>query len=252
MRRYMAMLLLAGLGWMMGVPVARAQEKERLRVEVEAGPVWQLRNDVRVPGDSGTRFALDSLTGSGPAFAARAYLTVATGPKKEVRLLFAPLSIAGTGSLHTPVHFAGASYAAGVPTRGWYRFNSYRATYRWVWRDRESFRLWGGPTLKIRDARISLRQGSTSSSKSNVGVVPLLNVRGEWKLAPGWQVVADLDGLTAPQGRALDLALTLQRQLPGGYRAALGYRVLEGGADNDEVYAFAWLHYAVLSLSRGF
>jgi hypothetical protein len=25
----------------------------------------------------------------------------------------------------------------------------------------------------------------------------------------------------------------------------LGYRLLEGGADNDEVYAFAFFHYAV-------
>jgi hypothetical protein len=27
---------------------------------------------------------------------------------------------------------------------------------------------------------------------------------------------------------------------------------LEGGADNDEVYSFAWLHYAVASLWIGF
>jgi hypothetical protein len=25
----------------------------------------------------------------------------------------------------------------------------------------------------------------------------------------------------------------------------IGYRTVEGGADNDEVYNFAWLHYAV-------
>jgi len=33
---------------------------------------------------------------------------------------------------------------------------------------------------------------------------------------------------------------------------AAGYRTVEGGADVDEVYNFAWLHYAVLSVSYGF
>jgi hypothetical protein len=31
-----------------------------------------------------------------------------------------------------------------------------------------------------------------------------------------------------------------------------GYRTVEGGADVDEVYNFAWLHYAVLSASYRF
>lgn len=36
-------------------------------IEVEAGGAWLSRNDVRIPNDaSGTRFALDDLTGSGP------------------------------------------------------------------------------------------------------------------------------------------------------------------------------------------
>jgi len=31
-----------------------------------------------------------------------------------------------------------------------------------------------------------------------------------------------------------------------------GYRTVEGGADVDEVYNFAWLHYAVGSLAVTF
>ncbi|NLE06337.1 MAG: hypothetical protein GX638_16250 [Crenarchaeota archaeon] len=31
-----------------------------------------------------------------------------------------------------------------------------------------------------------------------------------------------------------------------------GYRMLEGGADNDEVYTFSLFHYAVLGLSYSF
>ena len=31
-----------------------------------------------------------------------------------------------------------------------------------------------------------------------------------------------------------------------------GYRTVEGGADVDEVYTFAWLHYAELGIERRF
>lgn len=40
--------------------------------ELEAGPVWQTRNDVQIPNDeSGTRFSLVDFAGNGPWFAPR-------------------------------------------------------------------------------------------------------------------------------------------------------------------------------------
>jgi len=35
-------------------------------------------------------------------------------------------------------------------------------------------------------------------------------------------------------------------------RIRVGYRFLEGGSDNDEVYTFAAIHYATLGFSLGF
>ena len=42
-------------------------------------------------------------------------------------------------------------------------------------------------------------------------------------------------------GRAVDAALTAQYHFDSGGYAAGGYRTLEGGADNYDVYTFAWL-----------
>ncbi len=53
-------------------------------------------------------------------------------------------------------------------------------------------------------------------------------------------------------GRAEDLALKLRYHLHDRLSVAGGYRTVEGGADVDEVYNFAWLHYAVLSARVGF
>ncbi len=58
--------------------------------------------------------------------------------------------------------------------------------------------------------------------------------------------------LAAPQGRAFDVALKGRYALGSRAELAAGYRTVEGGADNDEVYTFAWLHYAVASLMYRF
>ena len=50
----------------------------------------------------------------------------------------------------------------------------------------------------------------------------------------------------------LDAALMAQYGFVSGWYAAAGYRTLEGGANNDDICAFAWLHYAQVSVGRRF
>ncbi len=45
---------------------AEQQDWKRFRFELEGGPVWQAKNDVRIPGNTGTEFSFKDLTGSGP------------------------------------------------------------------------------------------------------------------------------------------------------------------------------------------
>ena len=72
-------------------------------------------------------------------------------------------------------------------------------------------RGWLGFTAKIRDATVALAQGNTASRKDDFGFVPLLHLAGEWRLDDRWNFSVD-------------------------------------GADVDEVYNFAWLHYATFSI----
>jgi hypothetical protein len=225
---------------------------DRFAAEVEAGTAWISRNDAAVPGDTGTRVALDELTGSGPAAVGRGYLTWRPAGRHELRALVAPLSVSGTGEIDGPVDFAGASYAAGVPTRAKYRFDSYRLTWRYRLLDDEALQGFIGFTGKIRDAEIELSQGGTSSRKTDTGFVPLLHVAGDWHIADGWRLSLDVDGSWAPQGRALDASLKAYVDLTDDLALGFGYRTIEGGADNDEVYTFAWVHQAVISLRYDF
>lgn len=228
--------------------IASAQGESTFAVELEAGPVWQSRNDVQIPNDGdGTRFSLVDLVGNGPWASGRLYVTWNINRRHGVRALLAPLSYDETGSFDQPVEFVGESFQAGVPTDATYQFNSWRLSYRYKFHDGSRWTWWIGFTAKIRDAKIELRQGETSARDTDVGFVPLLHLAGHWRFADRWHLLLDLDALAGGPGRAEDLAVKLGYDVSKRWAVRVGYRTVEGGADTDEVYNFAWFHAAVLS-----
>jgi hypothetical protein len=225
----------------------------RLVVELEAGPLWQSRNDVQIPNDeTGTRFALDDAVGRGPWPAGRLYVTWNINSRHGLRALAAPLSVTETGILSSRTRFAGAVFDPGAETEATYKFNSWRLTYRYRFHDGRTW-AWGiGFTAKVRDAKIELRQGEASARKTDVGFVPLLHIYGRYRFSERWRVVLDLDALAGGPGRAEDGSLKIHADITPRWSVSLGYRTVEGGADVGEVYNFAWLHYAVVSSAYSF
>lgn len=241
------------IGALLGIGASACADTDKLwTVAIEGGPVWQGRNDAGIPGDTGTRFSLADLQGRGARGSARVTLTRDEGASNRWRLMLAPLSIRGTGSLPRPVEFGGATFAPGALTASTYQFNSYRVTYMRRFHHTERASWYFGGTLKIRDARIALRQDQTYVSDYNLGVVPLAHLSGDLRLGQGWHLVVDIDGLAAPQGRAFDVGLHAVRDLGPDWSLGIGYRTLEGGADNDAVYTFAWLNYLTIRTAYRF
>ena len=238
----------------LATPLAAAEARTpRLQLELEGGAVWQSRNDVQVPNDaSGTRFSLVDAIGEGPWPAGRFYATWNFNPKHGLRLLLAPLSITEPATLSGPVDFAGGSFAPGVPTEATYKFNSWRLSYRYRFHEGARWTWWVGFTAKIRDAKISLEQADVAAEKTDVGFVPLLHISGSWRLGHAWALELDVDALAGGPGRAEDASLKLRRGFGERWSLAAGYRTVEGGADVDAVYSFAWFHYAVMSVGLAF
>lgn len=252
---------LTPLAWLTLASFAAGQESSSLgpfrsvldsswRVEVEGGALWQSRNDVQIPGDTGTRFSLLDLTGSGAFPVGRLAVEWDMTERHGFQFVYAPLGLEGDGTLSQPTNFNGQSFTPG-PASGSYRFDTYRLTWRYRFWQSEAWTWRAGLTALLRDAEIEVSQGATSSSKSNTGLVPLLHLSGEWRFRDRWQLLGSLDGSAAPQGRAVDLSLKLGYDLSDRWRIAGGYRTIEGGSDGDEVYTFAWVHSAVVSLTYG-
>jgi hypothetical protein len=233
--RFLALLLAS-----LFASVAVAQD--RFTLDLEGGPAFQLRNDFASPGDGGTLVRIED---RGPAPAFRATLAWRVSERWSARFLVAPLSTSTDFVAQTPIVFEDATFAAGERVRTDYRFDSYRAgaVYSFASRGKWSFRA--GATLKIRDAEIALSSNAVSAEKTNVGVVPLLYGGMRYQASPRVAFDLDADGAAASQGRALDVAARVESALSDRVALYGGARLLEGGADNDEVFSFGTFAYAV-------
>ncbi len=243
-----AVLLFMGLK----VPSVQGQSRTGWFLDMETGGAFLGYCDVAIPGDTGTRFSLtDDLKSSGSVFfRLRAGLNL--GRRHTLWVLYAPLSLDGSGTLPYPLDYNGVIFPAGVPLTSNYRFNSYRLSYQYRIKDGDKLKLGIGFTAKIRDAGIRIEGGSLKSEKTNVGFVPILNFLLDWRFSPAWSLLLEGDALAAPQGRAEDVFLGLVYRTGAHWGLRAGYRILEGGADNDEVYNFALVNYVSVGAAYHF
>jgi hypothetical protein len=215
--------------------------------ELEIGPSWQGRNDVRIPGDSGTRFSLTDDLEPEVRLYGRAHLGWDID-RHRVFLTAAPVRASSEGSFDRPVRFRDHTFAPGGTVKGDYKFNTYRATYRYLVVQHSAVDVGLGATLLLRDAHIRLDDGSVSRTKKNLGAVPLVRLELRVKMLEWLHLGLDADGLWSRRGRAFDVLSALHFPAWEHVSPYLGYRFIEGGSDVDEVYNFALLHFGAAGL----
>jgi hypothetical protein len=216
--------------------------------DLETGAVGTGYNNVRIPGDQGTLFSMkdDLVSKTEIFFRLRANYTIKS--RHTLSLLYAPLETTSKGNVPFDIIFEGVTFPANTDLTGTYKFNSYRLTYRYELVLRPKFEFGLGFTAKIRDAKISLASAGLVSEKANVGFVPIVNFRLLWKPEEKIGFLLEGDALAAPQGRAEDILIAATYRVSDRFGIKAGYRILEGGADNDEVYNFALFNYASVGL----
>jgi hypothetical protein len=212
-------------------------------VDVESGVAFNGYNDVRIPGTTGTNLSLsEELEADGTGFI-RVRLAWEIGERHRLSLLVAPLRIEASGSVGRDVDFNGVRFASGERLSSLYRFDSYRVTYRYSLHSSDRLRAGLGLTAKVRDASIRIEGGGQSSENTNTGFVPLVNFAVDWRISSKLGLIFEGDALAAPQGRAEDVLLALYGCPVQNLRLRIGYRILEGGVDVDDVYNFTLIHY---------
>lgn len=217
-------------------------------IDLETGVVSTGYNNVRIPGDQGTLFSLNKDLNASAKIFYRIRMGYKLGERHTLSVLFAPLTTKSEGSVAKDIFFAGVNFPANTNLNATYKFNSYRLTYRYdiVHNPKLEFGL--GLTAKIRDAKIILSSAGSESGKTNVGFVPIINFRLLWRFDERLGILVDGDALAAKQGRAEDVLIAAMYSLSDHVGIKVGYRILEGGAENDKVYTFALFNYASLGV----
>lgn len=219
-------------------------------VNIELGSASSSYNQVQIDGETGTRFNLASALDSTQYY--RLSLMKKFNSPHGLRFLYAPLKFTGENQFSKDINFNGMNFPSSEKTQTEYQFNSYRGTYFYQAISRKNFLLRVGGTLKVRDALIKLKQDDRTKFKKNVGVVPLVYFYSQYKWDNDVVATFDFDGLMAPQGRAFDVALMLGYFFSPSINLHLGYRMLEGGADNEKVYNFSLINYYFTALQFKF
>lgn len=223
---------------------ARAQNT----IDIETGLVFTHYNDVAIPNNQSNRFSLknDLIPNSEPFVRIRYGYQI--DEKHWVGFLFAPLTIHSKGVFDKNINFQNKLYKSGEQIDATYRFNSYRFLYRYTLHQagKNTFSL--GMALKIRDAKISLNTHTTQTSKENLGFVPLISFNYTHHFTDRYAAVIEGEGLIAPQGRAEDIFIGGHYKINNYAELKAGYRVLEGGADNEKLYTFSMFNYATLGV----
>lgn len=243
------LLLIMQLSLLLSADEVSAQE---ISFEAETGLFWFSRNDVRIPNEDGTDFNMIELIGSEVAPYYRLRVNLELGNRHTIRLLIAPLTKIGTGVFQEPIFFEETIFEANTPIDGTYRFNTYRLTYRYTFYHRENWVLGAGVAGLIRDAKVELVQPNRIDSNTDVGFVPLLHLYAERKIGTSHSLILDAETLAGPQGRATDVAMTFSYGLSDNWSLFTGYRLLEGGADVDDVFNFSWINFGLFGLKAAF
>ena len=220
----------------------------QIKVDLESGLVKSGYNDVRIPGDKGTLFSFSEELKSDNEFFYRIRLNYKFLERHNLSVLYAPLTISAKGILNKDVIFTDKTFLSNTETEGSYKFNSYRLTYRYDLYLGETIEFGLGLTGKIRDAEIILKNNQQEATNDNVGFVPLINFRFFLHISNQFGFLLTGDALAAPQGRAEDILAAFTYSATDKIDIKLGYRILEGGADNDKVYTFSLFHYAALGV----
>ncbi|MCR9173926.1 MAG: hypothetical protein NXI10_15590 [bacterium] len=220
----------------------------QLIIDAESGVAFNTDNEIRFPNSPESQADFVNVPqefGVSQTGFARLRVSYVFKDKHTVSGLYAPLQFFSFGKLSRPVDFGQSTYLPEEITSVNYKFNSYRLTYRYRIIERPKLRFGIGATGKVRDARIAFSAEDKQDETTDLGFVPLINFNLQYFPTDNITLTLNGDALVGTQGRAEDIFAGIDyrfNKVP--VRAKLGYRILEGGADIDQVYNFSLIHYA--------
>jgi hypothetical protein len=237
-----AFLLIGTLGFALG-----PSDWYEISATAELGAVKVLRHNIQL-GTDGTKFDYVRQGGQEILFPFKRFsVELNLHRRHDVILLYQPLTIATKTRVPTDypggVVFDGVTFVPGTGLNLKYGFDFWRASYLYRIVDSSAWVVSAGASLQIRNASIVFEgtEGDAVSVNQNLGPVPILKLRTEYRFRSGAFVGTEIDGFYASsayingadyqfEGSILDASLRAGVRLTETSDAFVNVRFLGGTA----------------------
>jgi hypothetical protein len=242
-----------------------------LRASAELGFVGVVKHNLQF-GQDGTYFDMRKEGGQDVLFPFFRFTgEFAIKQRHALIFLIQPLKLKTSNTIDRDVQIDDVVFPAGTPMAIKYDFGFYRFAYMYDLLKAPQHELGVGLAVQIRNATIDFasRDGELLASNRNVGVVPLLKLRGRWtpKRGQGFWLGAEVDGAYIRgkvisgtrdyfAGALVDASIRAGFEVPRAGDVFVNVRYVGGGARGTDStpkpgkdgFAENWLHTMALSL----
>jgi len=242
-----------------------------LKLSAELGFVGVVKHGIQF-GKDGTYFDLRKEGGQDVLFPFFRFTgEFEVKQRHSLVFLIQPLKLGSSNTLERDLQVDRTVFPAGTPMAFKYDFGFYRFGYLYDLLKHRDQELGIGLALQIRNATIDFasRDGELLATNRNIGVVPLLKLRGRWtpKRGQGFWLGAEVDGAYIRgkvisgtrdffTGALLDASVRAGFKIPRAGDIFVNVRYVGGGArgtdttpkSGEDGYAENWLHTMALSL----
>ena len=242
-----------------------------LKATAELGFVGVLKHGIQF-GQDGTYFDLRKQGGQDVLFPFFRFTgEFVIKDRHNLIFLIQPLKLKSTATLDRDLQVDRTLFPRNTPMAFKYDFGFYRFGYMYDLLKHPEQELGIGLALQIRNATIDFasRDGELLATNRNIGVVPLVKLRGRWtpKRGQGFWLGAEVDGAYIRgkvisgtrdyfEGALVDASLRAGFKVPRAGDVFVNVRYVGGGArgtdttpkDGNDGYAENWLHTMALSL----
>lgn len=249
--------------------INRAEASWRVEPTAELGFVRPVQNDIQF-GTDGYYFDYITEGGQDNLFPnARLTVDFRFKSREVFTFLYQPLNLVTAQEADRDFQFNELVFTEGTPLDFRYGFDYYRASYTHDVLAAEDSELGIGVSMQLRNATLDITSvdGAQRESERDIGLVPLMKIRGRFELKNETWVGFELDGAYAPIkyingdssdviGALIDTSVRSGVRLKNGLDPFLSLRYVAGGAEGttnkpdpgEDGFIRNWVQFAVLSV----
>ena len=247
----------------------KADARWRVEPVAEVGFVRPIQNDIQF-GNDGYKFDYISEGGQDNLFLyTRWTMNFRYDERHVFTFLYQPLNLVTTQEADREFRFNDIVFSEGTPLDFRYGFDYYRGSYTYDILAATDKELGFGVSMQVRNATLDITStdGVQRESERDIGLVPLLKMRGRFELKDDKWVGFEMDGSYAPikyingdvsdvVGALIDTSVQSGIKLKNGIDPFINVRYVAGGAEGttsdpdpgEDGYVLNWVQFAAINV----